>query len=111
MNSKKQNSCVNWIMSLELIRTSLNDVKQMNKRQILYQILQLAMVLFTALMIWKGLMIATGSDSPIVVVLSGSIAALVLGEHRVQSEDAVHSVESLIVTNSDVPGKQHSVTL
>merc|ERR1719400_1994091 len=31
------------------------------------------MVLFTALMIWKGLMIATGSDSPIVVVLSGSM--------------------------------------
>ncbi len=31
------------------------------------------MIVSTALMIWKGLMICTGSESPIVVVLSGSM--------------------------------------
>jgi signal peptidase I len=31
------------------------------------------MIVSTALMIWKGLMVVTGSESPIVVVLSGSM--------------------------------------
>lgn len=31
------------------------------------------MIIFSALMIWKGLMVVTGSESPIVVVLSGSM--------------------------------------
>jgi signal peptidase len=35
--------------------------------------MNLAMIVFSALMIWKGLMAATGSDSPVVVVLSGSM--------------------------------------
>lgn len=35
--------------------------------------MNLAMIVFSALMMWKGLMAATGSDSPIVVVLSGSM--------------------------------------
>ncbi len=35
--------------------------------------MNLAMIVFSALMIWKGLMVVTGSDSPVVVVLSGSM--------------------------------------
>ena len=34
-----------------------------------YQILNFAMIVSSALMIWKGLMVVTGSESPIVVVL------------------------------------------
>ena len=37
--------------------------------QIYYQVLNFGMIVSTALMIWKGLMILTGSESPIVVVL------------------------------------------
>lgn len=37
--------------------------------QVLYQFLNFGMVVSSALMIWKGLMIVTGSESPIVVVL------------------------------------------
>jgi len=44
-----------------------------NKRQLLFQLLNLAMIVFSALMIWKGLMVATKSESPVVVVLSGSM--------------------------------------
>jgi len=51
----------------------LDDVRRMNKRQLYYQILNFAMIVSSALMIWKGLMVATGSESPIVVVLSGSM--------------------------------------
>lgn len=41
--------------------------------QIYYQFLNFAMIVSSALMIWKGLMVVTGSESPIVVVLSGSM--------------------------------------
>eukprot|EP00590_Aulacoseira_subarctica_P011700 CAMPEP_0172423764 /NCGR_PEP_ID=MMETSP1064-20121228/17725_1 /TAXON_ID=202472 /ORGANISM="Aulacoseira subarctica , Strain CCAP 1002/5" /LENGTH=184 /DNA_ID=CAMNT_0013165297 /DNA_START=68 /DNA_END=622 /DNA_ORIENTATION=+ len=45
----------------------------LNKRQLLFQVLNLAMIVFSALMIWKGLMVVTKSESPVVVVLSGSM--------------------------------------
>ncbi|KAH8695468.1 hypothetical protein BGW36DRAFT_382741 [Talaromyces proteolyticus] len=44
-----------------------------NARQSLAQVLNFALVLSTAFMLWKGLSIATNSSSPIVVVLSGSM--------------------------------------
>ena len=44
-----------------------------NKRQLTFQILNLAMIVLSALMIWKSLMVVTKSESPVVVVLSGSM--------------------------------------
>ena len=38
-----------------------------------FQVLSFGMIVSSALMIWKGLMVVTGSESPIVVVLSGSV--------------------------------------
>ena len=49
-----------------------DDVKRMDKRQFFYQVLSFGMILSSASMIWKGLMVVTGSESPIVVVLAGS---------------------------------------
>ena len=43
------------------------------KRHYLHQAINLAMIVCSALMIWQGLVVATGSESPIVVVLSGSM--------------------------------------
>ena len=40
-----------------------------NKRQLIFQALNLAMIVFSALMIWKSLMVITKSESPVVVVL------------------------------------------
>jgi signal peptidase len=37
--------------------------------QLFYQLLNFGMIVSSALMIWKGLMVVTGSESPIVVVL------------------------------------------
>lgn len=63
------------------METWLDEVKRMSKRQVcvknarfsrlqlLLQLLNFAMIIFSALMIWKGLMVVTGSESPIVVVL------------------------------------------
>lgn len=41
--------------------------------QFFFQFLSFAMIVASALMIWKGLMVATNSESPIVVVLTGSM--------------------------------------
>ncbi|KAH7722320.1 microsomal signal peptidase subunit [Aphelenchoides avenae] len=49
------------------------EVRRMNVRQLIYQFLNFGMIVSSALMIWKGLMVVTGSESPIVVVLSGSM--------------------------------------
>lgn len=58
-----------------MLQQQVEDVKRLwsNKRQLAHQALNLAMVVLTALMIWKGLMAFTHSESPVVVVLSGSM--------------------------------------
>ncbi|XP_077798867.1 signal peptidase complex catalytic subunit SEC11A-like isoform X2 [Macaca mulatta] len=65
----------------------LDDVPQMNKQQLCYQVLNFRMIVSSALMIWKGLMVITGSESPIVVLLSGSM------------EPAFHRGDLLFLTN------------
>ncbi|XP_053680141.1 signal peptidase complex catalytic subunit SEC11A [Anopheles nili] len=66
-------------------------VQRMDKRQFLFQVLSFGMIVSSALMIWKGLMVMTGSESPIVVVLSGSM------------EPAFHRGDLLFLTNQDEP--------
>ncbi|GAM88025.1 hypothetical protein ANO11243_060540 [Dothideomycetidae sp. 11243] len=51
----------------------LSSLSAMKPRQLAGQILNFALVLSTAFMLWKGLSVATNSSSPIVVVLSGSM--------------------------------------
>jgi signal peptidase len=45
----------------------------MQPRQLAAQVLNFALVLSTAFMLWKGLSVVSDSPSPIVVVLSGSM--------------------------------------
>merc|ERR1711976_225206 len=52
---------------------TFSDVRRMNKRQVYYQFLNFAMIVSSALMVWKGLFVLSGTESPIVVVLSGSM--------------------------------------
>ncbi|GAB7346548.1 hypothetical protein MBLNU457_5226t1 [Dothideomycetes sp. NU457] len=49
------------------------SLASMKPRQLAAQVLNFALVLSTAFMLWKGLSVATNSSSPIVVVLSGSM--------------------------------------
>lgn len=51
----------------------LDEMKRLDKRQKYFQVLNFGMIVSSALMIWKGMMVLTGSESPIVVVLSGSM--------------------------------------
>ncbi|KAI8584401.1 hypothetical protein K450DRAFT_219692 [Umbelopsis ramanniana AG] len=63
------------------------ELRRLNKRQVALQVLNILMVLTSALMIWKGLALATNSESPIVVVLSGSM------------EPAFHRGDLLLLAN------------
>lgn len=58
---------------------------------LMFQALNLAMIVFSALMIWKGLMVVTMSESPVVVVLSGSM------------EPAFQRGDILFLTNTNAP--------
>eukprot|EP00246_Nothoceros_aenigmaticus_P005532 TRINITY_DN1765_c2_g1_i1.p1 TRINITY_DN1765_c2_g1~~TRINITY_DN1765_c2_g1_i1.p1 ORF type:complete len:181 (-),score=12.61 TRINITY_DN1765_c2_g1_i1:496-1038(-) len=55
------------------VRDWLQSVRSINFRQLCLQVISLAMIVTSALIIWKGLMCVTGSESPVVVVLSGSM--------------------------------------
>lgn len=63
-----------------------------NKRQLTFQVLNLAMIVFSALMIWKGLMFVTKSESPVVVVLSGSMEPAFQRGDILFLNNAVHEV-------------------
>ena len=71
-------------------RDALRDLFR-QPRQLAFQGLNLAMIVFSALMMWKGLMFATHSESPVVVVLSGSM------------EPAFQRGDILFLTNLDDP--------
>jgi len=57
-------------MDLQEITGALSRMKP---RQVIEQIISFGLIVCTALMIWKSLMVITTSESPIVVVLSGSM--------------------------------------
>lgn len=56
---------------MDMVKSQGQELKKLwkNKRQLTFQVLNLAMIVFSALMIWKGLMVVTKSESPVVVVL------------------------------------------
>src|SRR5436309_1777647 len=51
----------------------LSGLSRMQPRQLAAQVLNFALILSTSYMLWKGLSVITDSQSPIVVVLSGSM--------------------------------------
>ncbi|XP_028753839.1 signal peptidase complex catalytic subunit SEC11A-like [Neltuma alba] len=55
------------------IGDTANSFKSIQLRQSLTQLVNLGLIVSSALMIWKGLMCITGSESPVVVVLSESM--------------------------------------
>eukprot|EP00928_Gymnodinium_smaydae_P046432 TRINITY_DN30930_c0_g1_i1.p1 TRINITY_DN30930_c0_g1~~TRINITY_DN30930_c0_g1_i1.p1 ORF type:complete len:183 (+),score=38.34 TRINITY_DN30930_c0_g1_i1:81-629(+) len=66
---------------METVQQYAGEFRDLAKRprHFLTQVLNLGCIVFSALMLWKGLMCATRSESPVVVVLSGSMEP---GFHR-----------------------------
>ncbi|CAE6424321.1 unnamed protein product [Rhizoctonia solani] len=56
-----------------MFQDEIKTLKRLGVRAVLLQIMNFAMVISTGLMVWKGLGLATNTESPIVVVLSGSM--------------------------------------
>jgi signal peptidase len=56
---------------MQAAKNQVKEIKKLwkNKRSLLLQGLNLALIVFSALMIWKFLMVTTKSESPVVVVL------------------------------------------
>ncbi|KAH9904022.1 microsomal signal peptidase 18 kDa subunit [Xylariomycetidae sp. FL2044] len=81
-----------------------------NPRQAAAQLLNFALILSTAFMMWKGLSILSDSPSPIVVVLSGSMEPafqrgdlLLLWNRNLISETDVGEVVVYNVKDKDIP--------
>jgi len=56
-----------------MLESEIAQIKRLGFRQVLLQILNFANVIMSGLMLWKGLGLVTNTESPIVVVLSGSM--------------------------------------
>ncbi|XP_056843615.1 uncharacterized protein LOC130501912 [Raphanus sativus] len=56
-----------------LVGETVDSIKSIKIRQLLTQAVTLGMIVTSALIIWKALMCVTGTESPVVVVLSGSM--------------------------------------
>jgi hypothetical protein len=54
---------------LKMFTDMFANLQRMRARQILLQVISFGLIVSSALMIWKTLMVVTGSESPIVVVL------------------------------------------
>merc|ERR1719484_160803 len=78
-------------VAMDSLTMGLSNIKRMDKRMLLSQALNLGMIVFSALMIWKGLMFWTKAESPVVVVLSGSM------------EPAFQRGDILFLNNQDNP--------
>lgn len=64
---------VRLFAKMQWIKDIFATLRSMNPREYVTQGVSLGLIVTSALMIWKALMLATGSESPVVVVLSGSM--------------------------------------
>merc|ERR1712196_532647 len=93
---------------MEAIWQGLGNLRRMKKRMLLSQALNLALIVFSALMIWKGLMFITKAESPVVVVLSGSMEPAffrgdILFLHRGDEPFRAGEVCVFKITGRDIP--------
>merc|ERR1712216_355659 len=94
--------------ALDAVWQGLASIKRMKKRMFISQVLNLALIVFSALMIWKGLMFITKAESPVVVVLSGSMEPAfyrgdILFLHRGDEPFRVGEVCVFKITGRDIP--------
>ncbi|CAB3406996.1 unnamed protein product [Caenorhabditis bovis] len=84
-----------------------DELRRMDVRQVFYQFLNFAMVVSSALMIWKGMMVLTGADSPVVVVLSGSMEpAFYRGDLLLLTNDRTDPVRAGDITVFKIEGRE-----
>ncbi|KAG5734818.1 Signal peptidase complex catalytic subunit SEC11C [Termitomyces sp. T112] len=84
----------------------LKAFKRLGIRHVLLQVLNFASVIASGLMIWKGLGLITNSESPIVVVLSGSMEpAFYRGDLLFLTNPASEQYRTGDITVYKIPGQ------
>ena len=80
-------------ITMEIVKQQTQEIKKLCKDpyDLAFQVFNLVMIVFSALMIWRGLEVYTKSESPVVVVLSGSM------------EPAFQRGDILFLNNDDAP--------
>lgn len=87
---------------MDYIKQTIHSVRSISFRSLLSQIISLALIVCSALLIWKVLIVYTQCSSPIVVVLSGSMEPafyrgdLLFLSNRISEEDPL-SVGDVVV--------------
>jgi signal peptidase I len=76
---------------MEILNDTVKEITEMKKRKLLVQITTIGLIAASALFIWKLLGVLCNCESPIVVVLSGSM------------EPAYYRGDLLILTHYDEP--------
>ncbi|KAK2459821.1 hypothetical protein APHAL10511_008142 [Amanita phalloides] len=85
----------------------LKTFRRLGFRHVLLQILNFASVIASGLMIWKGLGLLTNSESPIVVVLSGSMEpAFYRGDLLFLTNPPLERYQSGDITVYKIPGNE-----
>merc|ERR1712168_465456 len=88
----------------KMFDSMLDDVKRMDKRQFYYQILSFGMIVSSALMIWKGLMVATGSESPHEKE-DGTVKFLTKGDNNSVDDRGLYAPGQYWLSRKDVVGR------
>ena len=57
------------LLGLDEVVKTVKEIYGMDKRTLFRQVLNLALVVSSAIMIWQSLIVVSGSESPVVVVL------------------------------------------
>ena len=58
---------------MDSLKNALTEISHMKLRQLITQFVVLGIVVSISLMMWKGLMLVTNSESPIAVVVTGGM--------------------------------------
>ena len=58
---------------MDSLKNALTEISHMKLRQLITQFVFIGIVVSSALMMWKGLMLVTNSESPIAVVVTGGM--------------------------------------
>lgn len=101
---------------MELFRGTMDSIGSFPARRITTQFINLGLVMAWALMIWKLWIYVSGSDSPIVVVLSGSMEpgfkrGDVLFLHMEQSPIQSEEIVVFNIEGKDIPVVHRVITV
>ena len=58
---------------MNFVKDAYDQIKQMKPRVLLLQAINFCMIVSSALIMWRGIMLVFNTESPMVVVLSGSM--------------------------------------